>query len=209
MTKLKPSGVEWLGDIPSHWEVKRNLGIFVERNEANRPDDELLSVTITRGVIKQSEITSKKDSSNEDKSKYKVIKQGDLAYNKMRAWQGAIGVSKYDGICSPAYIVLTPNNPKLSRYFHYLFRTPIFIAEANRLSYGLCDDMNTLRYDDFKTSYSPVPPDEDLDRIVEFLDHKTAQIDTLIEKKQRLLKLLDEQLAIKINNAVTLSLIHI
>ncbi|NBB79633.1 MAG: hypothetical protein GVY36_09340 [Verrucomicrobia bacterium] len=197
------SGVEWLGEIPAHWPVERNLGVFDERNERGRPDDELLSVTINRGVIRQSEITTKKDSSNEDKSKYKVLKAGDLAYNKMRAWQGALGISPYDGIVSPAYIILKPKNLRLSKYFHYLYRTPQFIEEANRLSYGLCDDMNSLRYEHFKGSYSPLPPDGEVDRIVAFLDEKTAQIDALIAKKERQLQLLDEQKSIRINQAVT------
>jgi type I restriction enzyme S subunit len=116
----KPSGIQWLGDMPSSWNVMRNIGIFDERKQINSVDMELLSVTINRGVIKQDEITSKKDSSNEDKSKYKVVQQGDLAYNKMRMWQGAIGVSNYDGIVSPAYVVLRPRNKLYSRYFHYL-----------------------------------------------------------------------------------------
>ena len=199
----RPSGVEWLGDVPEHWEVRRNLGIFDERKEANLPNAELLSVTQDRGIIRQSEITAKKDSSNDDKTKYKVVKVGDLAYNKMRAWQGALGISDYDGIVSPAYVVLTPRNPKLSKFFHYLFRTNVFITEANRLSYGLCGDMNSLRYEHFKTSYSVIPPDQDIDRIVAFLDEKTAQIDALIAKKQRQIELLDEQRGILINRAVT------
>ena len=115
----KPSGVKWIGDIPEHWNVQRNIGIFDERKESNRPDMELLSVTINRGIIKQDEVT-KKDSSNEDKSKYKVVLKYDLAYNKMRMWQGAIGTSFYDGIVSPAYIVLRPRDSIFSRYFHYL-----------------------------------------------------------------------------------------
>jgi type I restriction enzyme S subunit len=206
--RYKDSGVEWLGEIPEHWEVRRNLGVFDERNERGRPNDELLSVTIKRGVIRQSEITTKKDSSNEDKSKYKVLKEGDLAYNKMRAWQGALGISPYDGIVSPAYIILQPKNPKLSKYFHYLYRTPQFITEANRLSYGLCDDMNSLRYDDFKGSHSPLPPDDEVDRIVTFLDRKTAEIDALIAKKQRQIQLLDEQKTILINRAVTRGIVN-
>ena len=201
--RYKDSGVEWLGDVPDHWEVRRNLGIFDERKEANLPNAELLSVTQDRGIIRQSEITAKKDSSNDDKTKYKVVKVGDLAYNKMRAWQGALGISDYDGIVSPAYVVLTPRNPKLSKFFHYLFRTNEFITEANRLSYGLCGDMNSLRYEHFKTSYSVIPPDRDIDRIVTFLDEKTTQIDALIAKKQRQIELLDEQKAILINRAVT------
>jgi type I restriction enzyme S subunit len=201
--RYRDSGVEWLGEVPEHWEVRRNLGVFHERKECNQPGAELLSVTVSQGIIHQSEITAKKDSSNDDKSKYKVVKVGDLAYNKMRAWQGAIGISGYDGIVSPAYVVLSPRHRRLSKYFHYLYRTPQFITEANRLSYGLCDDMNSLRYEHFKTSYSPIPPDPEIDRIVAFLDRKTAEIDALIAKKQRQIELLDEQKAILINRAVT------
>ena len=199
----KPSGVEWLGEIPNHWEVRRNIGVFDERKEANHPEMELLSVTIKRGIIKQDEITVKKDSSNEDKSKYKVVRKHDLAYNKMRMWQGAIGASDYDGIVSPAYVILQPRDILYSRYYHYLYRTEGFIAEANRHSYGLCMDMNSLRYEDFKTIYSPVPPREDVERIITFLDQKTAEIDVAIAKKKRLIALLQEQKSILINQAVT------
>lgn len=176
--EYQDSGVPWIGEIPSHWSVMRNLGIFEERKSVNRPDMELLAVTISKGVIRQSEITTKKDSSNENKSKYKVVYKGDLAYNKMRMWQGAIGESMYDGIVSPAYVILNTKNKKYSRYYHYLYRTKRFIHEANRNSYGLCDDMNSLRYEDFKTIYSPTPPEQDVARIVDFLDEKTAEIDT-------------------------------
>lgn len=199
----KPSGVKWIGDIPRSWDVCRNIGLFDERKEVNRPEMELLSVTINRGVIKQEEITEKRDSSNEDKSKYKVVRKNDLAYNKMRMWQGAIGRSEYEGIVSPAYVILSPRDNLYSRYYHYLFRTEAFIAEANRHSYGLCLDMNSLRYEDFKTIYSPVPLRSEVERIVAFLDQKAAEIDAAIEKKERLLELLDEQKSILINSLVT------
>ncbi|MEA3548196.1 MAG: restriction endonuclease subunit S [Thermodesulfobacteriota bacterium] len=199
----KDSGVEWLGEIPRHWQVKRNIGIFDERKKVNRPEMDLLSVTINQGIIQQNEITTKKDSSNEDKTKYKVVEKGDLAYNKMRMWQGAIGASSYDGIVSPAYIILRPRDKAYSRYYHYLYRTPLFIKEANRHSYGLCDDMNSLRYEHFKTIYSSVPPSDEIDKITNFLDQKTAEIDEAIAKKEQLITLLQEQKAILINQVVT------
>ncbi len=199
----KPSGVEWLGDIPENWDVCRNIGLFDERKEINRPDMELLSVTINRGVIRQEEIAEKKDSSNEDKSKYKVVRKDDLAYNKMRMWQGAIGRSEYEGIVSPAYVILAPRDNLYSRYYHYLYRTEAFIAEANRHSYGLCLDMNSLRYEDFKTIYSPVPPRTEVERIVAFLDQKTAEIDAAIAKKERLIELLQEQKKTVRNQVIT------
>lgn len=194
---------KWVGDLPVGWRLVRNQGLFDETKLIGFAEEELLSVTIERGIIPQSEITTKKDSSNDDKSKYKLLEPGDLAYNKMRMWQGAIGRSDYRGIVSPAYVTLRPRNPEYSRYFHYLYRTHSFITEANRNSYGLCDDMNSLRYEHFKTIHTPVPPAEVMYRIVSFLDEKTADIDAAIAKKRRLIDLLNEQKAILINRAVT------
>ena len=194
---------KWVGDLPDGWKLVRNQGLFDETKTIGHAYEELLSVTIECGIIPQTAITSKKDSSNEDKSKYKLLEPGDLAYNKMRMWQGAIGRSDYRGIVSPAYIVIRPRNLEYSRYFHYLFRTHRFITEANRNSYGLCDDMNSLRYEDFKTIHTPVPPKDTMFRIVNFLDEKTAEIDAAIAHKRRLIELLHEQKAILINRAVT------
>ena len=113
--KLKPypsykdSGTPWLGKIPSHWDCLPHRAIFEEIKDQGHINEPLLSVTISKGVIRQSDLlenSSKKDSSNLDKSKYKLVRPGDFAYNKMRCWQGAIGLSRYQGIVSPAYIVV-------------------------------------------------------------------------------------------------------
>ena len=122
----KDSGLPWLGQVPEHWEVKPNRAIFIEINDRNHPDEEMLSVTITKGIVKQQSLlenTSKKDSSNMNKSFYKFVKPGDIAYNKMRAWQGAFGKSLFKGIISPAYVVMRTRHEKnLPDYFHQLFR---------------------------------------------------------------------------------------
>src|ERR1051326_1579022 len=92
----KDSGVAWLGSLPDHWQVLPHRALFAEVKDRDRSDEQMLSVTISRGVIKQSALlseSSKKDSSNEDKAKYKLVHPGDITYNKMRAWQGAVGVS--------------------------------------------------------------------------------------------------------------------
>jgi len=131
----KDSGAQWLGQVPEHWEVLPNRALFAEVKERNAPDEELLSVTITQGVIRQRALladSSKKDSSNQDKTAYKLVQPGDIAYNKMRAWQGAVGVSEYKGIVSPAYVVVRPRGGDNPRYFHYLLRTPAFAKEAER-----------------------------------------------------------------------------
>ena len=94
---MKDSGVAWLGAVPQHWQVLPNRAIFAEVNDRDHPEADMLSVTIKKGVIRQKallEDSSKKDSSNLDKSAYKLVRPGDIAYNKMRAWQGAVGASE-------------------------------------------------------------------------------------------------------------------
>ena len=132
---MKDSGVEWLGEVPAHWEALPNRTLFEEVKERDRPEEPMLSVTIKQGVIRQKDLledSSKKDGSNLDKSACKLVLPEDIAYNKMRAWQGAVGASEFQGIVSPAYVVERPRKGISSHYFHYLLRTPPFAKEAER-----------------------------------------------------------------------------
>ncbi|EPN2034960.1 restriction endonuclease subunit S [Clostridium botulinum] len=196
-------GYGYINKIPNEWEKLPNIAIFDERISKGHLNEELISVTISRGIIKQSEIENKKDTSNEDKTNYKLVKQGDLAYNKMRMWQGAIGFSKYRGIVSPAYIVLKPKININSEYFHYLFRTNYYKNYAKRFSYGLCDDQLNLRYSDFKRMYSIVPPIETQNIIVEYLNRKSNKAIIFIEKQLKIIELLKEEKKAYINKAIT------
>ena len=179
--------------LPDGWQLLPNIAVFQERIERGHINEELLSVTIGRGVIRQTEVDIKKDSSNEDKSKYKLIKVGDIAYNKMRMWQGALGYSDYQGISSPAYVILKPKMKINPRYFHYMFRTSFYTNYSKRFSYGIVDDQLSLRYTDFKRMYSIVPPIEVQNRIVAYLDEKNNEIDKFIRNKERLIELLEEE----------------
>ena len=202
----KDSGVPWLGDVPAHWEVLPNRALFTEVKEHDHPEEQMLSVTITKGVIRQQALlvdSSKKDSSNQDKSAYKFVRPGDIAYNKMRAWQGAVGVSDYQGIVSPAYVVERPRDRTDSRYLHYLLRTPAFSKEAERWSYGITSDMWSLRPEHFKMIYGCLPPLPEQAAIVRFLDHADRRIRRYIRAKQQLIALLEEQKQAIIHRAVT------
>jgi type I restriction enzyme S subunit len=193
----------WANSVPSHWNLKRNLGLFEERDERGKPELELLAVTTRDGILRQSElegITERKNTASEDRASYKVVHEGDIVYNKMRMWQGAVGVSRYHGIVSPAYVVLRPRAKISSRYFFYQFKTSAYITETGRYSYGLCDDMKSLRYDDFKTLYSLLPPSTEQECIAAFLDRQTAQIDELIQRKEQLLELHEERRAAVLTN---------
>jgi len=205
--KFKKVDLNWIDEIPENWNIVPNRKLFSERKSRNHINEELLSVTIKNGIMKQadmlSENTVKKDSSNEDKSKYKLVEINDIAYNKMRMWQGAVGYSNYRGIVSPAYIILKPISELSSKYYHYLFRSLKYVRYSYNNSYGICDDQLSLRYEDFKTMYSIVPPLKEQMLIAEYLDNIIMQIDKKIKLKQNLILKLEEYKKNLVSNAVT------
>ncbi len=205
----KDSGQEWLGSVPEHWDVIPNRAVFDEVKDRNRSQEEMLSVTITRGIVPQRSLladSSKKDSSNTDKSAYKLVIPGDVAYNKMRAWQGALGTSRLRGIVSPAYVVLRPRTPANPWFYHHLYRTPAFAKEAERWSYGITSDMWSLRPEHFKVIGTVLPPPDEQTAIVRFLDHANRKIDGFIRAKRKLIALLNEQKQAIIHRTVTCGL---
>lgn len=205
MRVFKDSGIEWLGEIPQDWQIVPIRCCFGEFNtRCNNNDYPLLSVTIANGVVYQNDITNKKDISNDDKSNYKIVPFGAITYNKMRMWQGAIGINMLEkGIVSPAYVVAIPNKQIDINLSYYLLKSKNMISEYEKYSYGLCSDMNNLRYEDFQNIKIPLPPLEEQKRIADFLDSKCTQITNFIEKKQKLITLLNEKKQSLINECVT------
>lgn len=194
---------DYLTEVPDGWRLLPNIAIFQQRIERGYENEQLLSVTISRGVIKQSDL-DKKDSSTLDKSKYLLVYPDDLVYS-MRFRQGASGFSNYKGIVSPACTVLKPRkgikfNP---RYYHYMFRTGFYKNYAERYAYGIADGQMPLRYFDFKRMYSIVPPLKVQNSIVAYLDKKNSEIDKFIRNKERLIELLDISKTRKILDAIT------
>ena len=127
------------------WEEKRLGEVFVERSERSTDNLDLLSVTIANGVIRQNE-SDKRNVSSVDKSNYKRVYVGDLAYNSMRMWQGAEGVSAYDGIVSPAYTVLVPKKQEYAYFYEYMFKRTEMLHIFQRYSQGLTSDTWNLKY---------------------------------------------------------------
>ena len=201
--KYNTIAYDYANALPDGWQLLPNIAIFQERIERGHINEELLSVTIGKGVIRQSNVDIKKDSSNDDKSKYKLIKVGDIAYNKMRMWQGALGYSDYQGISSPAYVILKPKMKINPRYFHYMFRSPFYTNYSKRFSYGIVDDQLSLRYTDFKRMYSIFPPLEIQNNIVDYLDKKNNVIDKFIRNKERLIELSIENKNKRISEIIT------
>ena len=126
-----------------------------------------------------------------------------MVYNKMRMWQGAVGIAPAEGRVSTAYVVCQPIRDLIPRYFEFLYRTPLYMAQSLRNSYGGCKDQYCLYPKDFKNIYTIFPPKEEQTQIATFLDHKTQQIDQLVRAKERKIELLGEYRASLIHQAVT------
>lgn len=189
-----PSGFDWLGDLPSHWSILRAKYVFREIDDRSvAGDEELLSVSHLTGVTPRSEKNVTMFMA-EDYTGAKLCKDGDLVINTMWAWMGALGVSSTTGIVSPAYGVYRQLEQRLRpRYMDWLFRTPMYVAEYTRRSTGVNSSRLRLYPDRFLDMPVVIPSLEDQDRIVAFLDQKTAEVDAAIAKKERLLELLMEQ----------------
>ena len=150
------------------WATIRLGNLFSERNESNYPLGELLAITGERGVVRRSEL-DKVDSSSEDKSQYLRIYPGDIGYNTMRMWQGVCGVSRYDGIVSPAYTILVPAQNVNADFAVFYFKTPPVIHIFKRHSQGLVDDTLNLKYHHFSQIRLPLPELSEQNRIAEIL----------------------------------------
>ncbi|CAH0349848.1 restriction endonuclease subunit S [Aquabacterium sp. CECT 9606] len=199
-----PSGFDWLGDLPSHWSILRAKYVFKEIDDRSvAGDEELLSVSHLTGVTPRSEKNVTMFMA-EDYTGAKLCKDGDLVINTMWAWMGALGVSSTTGIVSPAYGVYRQLEQRLRpRYMDWLFRTPMYVAEYTRRSTGVNSSRLRLYPDRFLDMPVVLPPLEEQDHIVTFLDEKISEIDAAIAKKERLTELLLEQQFNAINHVVT------
>ncbi len=201
--ECKDSGLPWLGQIPAHWELRRNGRLFRQRNETGFPELPILEVSLNTGVrVRDFENATRKQVMS-DREKYKRARQGDVAYNMMRMWQGAVGVAPVDGLISPAYIAAQPLPQTDARYYEYLFRIDDYKNEINKFSRGIVSDRNRLYWEDFKQIPSPFPPPEEQAAIVRFLDHADWRIRRYIRAKRQLIAMLNEQTKAIIHRAVT------
>jgi type I restriction enzyme S subunit len=201
--RYKDTRLPWLATIPEHWEIRRNGRLFVQRNETGFPDLPILEVSLRTGVRVRNFDTSNRKQVMSDREKYKRARRGDIAYNMMRMWQGAVGAAPVDGLISPAYVVARPLPETVSRYYEYLFRTDAYMNEVNRFSRGIVSDRNRLYWEDFKQMPSPFPPPVEQAMIVGFLDYFDRRIRRYIRAKQRLIDMLNEQKQVIIHRAIT------
>ncbi|KMH20557.1 hypothetical protein SM66_00524 [Klebsiella quasipneumoniae subsp. quasipneumoniae] len=205
--EYKDSGVEWLGEIPNHWKTLSISRLFSRIKRTGYTEKELLSVYRDYGVIPKSSRDDNNNKPSEDLSPYQLVEPNDLVMNKMKAWQGSIAISEYEGIVSPAYFVYKPNNVLFElahpRYVHYLLRNPIYVTQYLSRSKGIRVNQWDLDPDEFRNIELLLPDKTEQGKIYCFLDHETAKIDNLIEKQQQLIELLKEKRQAVISHAVT------
>jgi len=191
--KLKPSGIPWLGEIPAHWEIVRNMALFAHRVEAGIAGLPVLQVSLRSGITAE-ELDQfgrpKKLISNP--TKYKRIRSGDMSYNTMRMWQGAVGVSPSDGLVSPAYVVLKPRHGTCPEFYDFIFHTEVYKQQVNRQSTGIVSDRNRLYWDSFKQMPNISMPHPEQEEIVDFIQSETTSLDTAIARTEREIALMQE-----------------
>ena len=200
----KPSGVEWLGEIPEHWEVTKVKNVFkliVEPAPKNN-DLELLSVYTEIGVKPRKELEERGNKASTTDG-YWLVKKGDIVVNKLLAWMGAIGVSNYDGVTSPAYDILRAKVDIDSNFYHYLFRNSVCVSELKKHSRGIMDMRLRLYFDKFGDVVIPFPNVVEQQNIVVFLNDKTEKIELAIDVKKKQIELLQERQQILIHKAIT------
>lgn len=195
----KDSGVKWLGEIPSHWEVKKLRAFFDRRNQkVSDKDYAPLSVT-KKGIVPQMENVAKsKDSDNR-----RLVKVGDFVINSRSDRKGSSGVSQLEGSVSFVNTVMTPKVRILPSFSNYLLKSFSFIEENYRNGHGIVADLWTTSFDEQKHIYLAVPPKEEQEAIVDYLDKVTGDIDKAIEAQQKLIEALNERKQIFITKAVT------
>ena len=185
MRKMKDSGIKWIGKIPETWEVTINKTILKNISERNHPDAEVLSLYRDLGVVPKNSRDDNHNVTSENTIQYKFVEKGSLVINKMKAWQGSLAVSNYEGIVSPAYYVCEFRNNHISKdYVHYLLRSNIYAQQFERLSTGMRVGQWDLSIDDFLATPLLVPPEKEQFAIAECLDKKSLQIDSLIANVQ-------------------------
>ena len=180
---MKDSGIPYLGPVPTSWDVQKLRYSVKWKSEKGYPDAEVLALYRDYGVIPKSSRDDNHNVTSLDTSTYKYVEIGDFVINKMKAWQGSMGVSSYSGIISPAYHVCSITNDDIHRpYFHYLLRNVAYLPEFARLSTGLRIGQWDLSFDDFRNLPFLLPDKSEQERIANLLDTKCAEIDNVVEQ---------------------------
>lgn len=202
--EMKYSGIDWIGEIPKHWEVTRHKNVFCEYNvKSENGTETLLSLSQYTGVKPKSETELAGSHEAESYEGYKIVKAGQLVMNIMLAWNGSYALSDYDGMISPAYCIYDFRTVCHKKYFHYLLRIDGYPSAFKTMSRGIIDSRLRLYPEQFYTFNTIVPPIEEQSRIANFLDKKCAEIDELIALEEQMIAQLNTYKQAVITETVT------
>mgnify|MGYP000843826994 CR=1 FL=1 len=194
-----PSGVSWLGDIPSSWEYKKIGNLFSQR-KTKVSDKDYAPLSVSKGGIVPQLDTAVKTDAGDNR---KLVRAGDFVINSRSDRKGSCGVSPLDGSVSLINIVLEPRQHWNNRYIHYLLRSPIFSEEYYRYGRGIVSDLWTTRFSEMKNILLPIPSIEEQGQIVRFLDWQVSKINKIIETKKKEIKCVTELKRTVVNETVT------
>ena len=175
---MKPSGISWIGEMPIHWSKRKIKYTFKERSEKNHPDEPVLCATQSQGVIPQAMYDNRVVVVNKGFENLKFVKVGDFVIS-LRSFQGGIEYAYYQGIISAAYTIITPNDNIDVGYARLLMKSHSFIQLLKTCVTGIREGQN-INYDLLKNKFIPIPPLAEQKEIVDYIDHKTTEIDRLV-----------------------------
>lgn len=194
----------WDSKFPAHWDIKPLYGIGKVKSICNCTDMQLLSVYLDAGVIPFSAKAEKRtNTTSKDLSKYQRVDCGDLVLNNQQAWRGSVGVSDYEGIVSPAYIIVSLDDSLTRKYANYVFRSRTMVDQYVINSKGVGSIQRNIYWQGLKRTLVPIPPRDEQEKIVRYLDWQLSKVNRLIEAKKKEIKRVGELKKTVVNEAVT------
>ena len=207
--KYKKSISPFLEEIPFHWKETYLSHAYSLSSDTGHTEEQLLSVFLDKGVVSYSSTDQKQvHKPSEDMSKYQLVNPGDFVINNQQAWRGSVGISRYKGIVSPAYYIWRPRKDNNPYYMNYLFRDHYIIDQFVLASKGVGSIQRQVYVPYMKRIILSIPPREEQNQIVRYLDWQVSKINKLIHGYQRQIKLLEERRQTVIDRAVTKGVRH-
>lgn len=200
---MKDSGVEWLGEVPVHWRNRKVKRLFTQSKRQGYTDMEVLSVYRDYGVVKKSSRDDNNNKTPDDLSLYQLVMAGDLVVNKMKAWQGSLGVSEYQGITSPDYVVYSPSHGEAPRFLHYLLRASHMPKVYLSISNGIRPSQWRIEPEKFEQVEVFLPGKAEQLEIVTYLENQLTRINELMLCCEQASNFFSERRSALISAAVT------
>jgi len=202
---MKDSAIEWIGEIPEHWEIFPIRTVIENRIEKNteNTEDEYLSLVAGIGVIPYAEKGNVGNKKPENLEKCKMVYPGDFVLNSMNFGIGSFGISRFKGVCSSVYIVMKPKCIKSGEFLYRIFQIKPFQIYISSFGKGIMEIRMAIKWSDLKNIHIPVPPLSEQQAIARYLDTKTAQIDQIIQTINTQIEKLKELRKTLINDVVT------